>query len=62
MLSYADVCCHTLTHADVWQASAMAAKQRFYDADGDYAGLLRLYREWAEAGGMRKGLGWCKVC
>ena len=27
---------------------------------GDYAGLLRLYAEWEDAGGVRKGLAWCK--
>ena len=43
------------------QAVATAAKQRFYDPDGDYAGLLRLYKEWAQAGGVRNGLHWAKA-
>jgi hypothetical protein len=43
------------------QAVATAAKQRFYDAEGDYAGLLRLYKEWAQAGGVRNGLHWAKA-
>jgi len=43
------------------QLVATAARQRFYDPEGDYAGLLRLYKEWEEAGGMRRGLAWCKT-
>ena len=40
--------------------AATAARQRFYDAEGDYAGMLRLYNEWDAAGGVRRGLNWAK--
>ncbi|KAJ1490877.1 P-loop containing nucleoside triphosphate hydrolase protein, partial [Baffinella frigidus] len=39
---------------------ATAAKQRFYDPEGDYAGLLKLFNEWVAAGGVRGGLKWSK--
>ncbi len=31
-----------------------------YMAEGDYAGMLRLYNEWEAAGGVRRGLNWAK--
>ena len=40
--------------------SLARAHTHAHTRQGDYAGLLRLYAEWEDAGGVRKGLAWCK--